>query len=120
MSAAKAFRRVEMDEQWQYVGKHGQRMTEKEEGRGDFWLWCAIDPDTKLVFSHSIGRRTRIYGEDFVNDAAKRVSGPVQIATDSFPQYAAHVRAAFYGTDSTYGTDTKVFDEPEQRCPSFG
>ena len=56
--------RVEMDEQWQYVGKHGQRMKTKEEGRGDFWLWCAIDPDTKLVLSFSIGRRTRNFGED--------------------------------------------------------
>src|SRR5215210_777962 len=66
-------KRVEMDEQWQYVGMHGQRMARKEERRGDFWLWCAIDPDTKLVFSYRIGRRTRNTGEDFVADVAKRV-----------------------------------------------
>src|ERR1700722_5051790 len=54
--------RIEMDEQWQYVGKHGQRMTEKESGRGDFWLWAAIDPDTKLVLSHMIGNRKNTTG----------------------------------------------------------
>jgi len=49
--------RLEFDEQWQYVGQHGQRMEQKEPGEGDFWLWCAIDPDTKLVVSYHIGRR---------------------------------------------------------------
>ena len=29
-------KRIEMDEQWQYVGKHGQRMETKEPERGDF------------------------------------------------------------------------------------
>ena len=49
--------RIEMDEQWQYVHTHGQRMEKKEHGKGDYWLWAAIDPDTKLVFSHLIARR---------------------------------------------------------------
>src|SRR5215212_3897817 len=40
--------RVACDEQWQYVFKHGQRMIVKEKGRGDFWLWAAMDCDTKL------------------------------------------------------------------------
>ena len=50
--------RIEMDEQWQYVGCHGQRMSEKENGKGDYWLWAAVDPDTKLVLSHRIDRRS--------------------------------------------------------------
>jgi len=107
--------RVEMDEQWQYVGKHGQRMMEKEEGRGDFWLWCAIDPDTKLVISFSIGRRTRFFGEDFVNDVAKRIRPGVQLASDNFPQYAFHVRGAFGREGYTYGTETKNFQRGGRR-----
>ena len=39
-----------MDEQWQYVGCHTGRMIEPEKERGDFWLWAAIDADTKLDF----------------------------------------------------------------------
>ena len=38
--------RIEMDEQWQYVRIHGQRTEDKVAGRGDYWLWAAIDPDT--------------------------------------------------------------------------
>src|ERR1700704_1321812 len=39
--------RIELDEQWQYVGCHAGRMMQPEKGRGDFWLWAAIDADTK-------------------------------------------------------------------------
>ena len=60
--------RLALDEQWQYVGKHGQRMMHKEAGKGDFWLWCGLDSDTKLVVSFRIGTRGRIDCEDFVND----------------------------------------------------
>jgi len=59
--------RIEMDEQWQYVGIHGQRMAQKEKERGDFWLWAAIDPDTKLIFSHLIGTRKNSTGTVFVD-----------------------------------------------------
>src|SRR4051812_31249402 len=50
--------RIEMDEQWQYVGCHAGRMMKKEAGRGDFWLWACIDADTKLVLSHRVGKRS--------------------------------------------------------------
>jgi IS1 family transposase len=106
-------KRVELDEQWQYVGKHGQRMMKKEAERGDFWLWCAVDPDTKLVFSYRVGRRTSDVGQDFLYDVAKRVRGPVQIATDNFAQYPFHVRGAFGYEGYSYGTETKVFGEPQ-------
>ena len=48
--------RLAMDEQWQYVGEHGQRMIEKDKERGDFWLWAGIDSDTKLIVSFRIPR----------------------------------------------------------------
>src|SRR5687767_5417683 len=60
--------RIEMDEQWQYVAKHGQRMVKKEADRGDFWLWAAIDPDTKLIFSHTVGTRRYYTAEMFVEE----------------------------------------------------
>src|SRR4051812_47959003 len=47
--------RIELDEQWQYIGCHAGRMIKPEKERGDFWLWAAIDADTKLIFSHSVG-----------------------------------------------------------------
>jgi IS1 family transposase len=112
--------RIEMDEQWQYVGCHAGRMPKRKEiwepkdkTRGDFWLWACIDADTKLVFSHKIGKRDRWTGQSFVEDVRARVKGPVQIATDNFKQYPFHVRAAFGYEGFSYGTETKIFGEPE-------
>jgi len=119
-------KRLEFDEQWHYVGIHGQRMQAKEKDRGDFWLWCAIDPDTKLVLSYRVGRRDRITGEDFVADVAKRVSGPVQIATDNHLQYAFHIRSAFgyegAATGRVLGSQACGREAGESRCqaPSGG
>jgi IS1 family transposase len=104
--------RIEMDEQWQYVGCHAGRMLKKEATRGDFWLWAAIDADTKLVFSHLIGRRDWTTGDDFVGDVRKRVKGPVQIATDQLPAYARHIKTHFGYVGYSYGTETKIFGEP--------
>lgn len=112
--------RIEMDEQWQYVGCHAGRMPKtttvygkKDKTRGDFWLWACIDADTKLVFSHKIGKRTLNTGRTFVEDVRARVKGPVQIATDNFLQYPWHIRNAFGYEGYSYGTETKIFGEPE-------
>src|SRR3989440_1970658 len=104
--------RIEMDEQWQYVGCHAGRMLAKEKGRGDFWLWAAIDADTKLVLSHRVGKRSWIDGNLFVGDVRERVKGPVQTATDQLPAYAFHIRQHFGYEGYTYGTETKIFGEP--------
>jgi IS1 family transposase len=104
--------RIEMDEQWQYVGCHAGRMLAKEKERGDFWLWAAIDADTKLILSHRVGKRSWIDGNLFVGDVRERVKGPVQIATDQLPAYAFHIRQHFGYEGYSYGTETKIFGEP--------
>lgn len=104
--------RIEMDEQWQYVGCHQGRMAQKEKERGDFWLWAAIDPDTKLVMSHLIGKRDSQTGWLFVKDVSERVRKPVQIATDQLPAYEWNIKQHFGYDGFTYGTETKIFGEP--------
>ena len=105
--------RIEMDEQWQYVGAHGSRLIKPEAERGDFWLWCCIDADTKLVFSHRVGKRDWWTGNQFVEDVRNRVKLPVQIATDSHRPYAFHIRQHFGYEGYSYGTETKIFGEPK-------
>lgn len=102
-----------MDEQWQYVGCHSGRMLKQEKERGDFWLWACIDADTKLVFSHSIGKRVWWTGNCFVKDVRDRVKGPVQIATDNLRAYPFHIRQHFGYEGYSYGTETKIFGEPQ-------
>ncbi|HSH38225.1 MAG TPA: hypothetical protein VK993_05515 [Chthoniobacterales bacterium] len=81
--------------------------------RGDYWLWACIDADTKLVFSHRIGKRDWITGDRFVADVRARVSGPVQIATDNLRAYPFHIRTHFGYEGYSYGTETKIFSEPQ-------
>ena len=105
--------RLAMDEQWQFVGKHGQRMPKKESDRGDFWLWAGIDSDTKLIVSFRIGQRDWNTSEDFIEDIASRITGHVQIATDAHRSYVRHIKA-FFGEDRvsySYGIEKKVFTE---------
>lgn len=105
--------RIEMDEQWQYVGCHAGRMVNKKDPeRGDFWLWAAIDADTKLVFSHRVGKRDWTTGWQFVRDVRTRVKGPVQIATDNNVAYVRHIKSEFGYVGYSYGTETKIFGEP--------
>src|SRR5207253_2459100 len=104
--------RIELDEQWQYVGCHSGRMVEPKKGVGDFWLWACIDADTKLVFSHKIGKRNYWTGYDFVKDVRNRVKGAVQIATDNLRAYPFLIRMHFGYEGFSYGTETKIFGEP--------
>ena len=105
--------RIELDEQWQFVGIHSGRMVTEEKERGDFWLWAAIDSDTKLVFSHKIGKRDWRTGDAFVYDIRGRVVGPVQIATDNWRSYPFHIRQHFGYEGYSYGMETKIFGEPK-------
>jgi IS1 family transposase len=85
----------------------------RDKTRGDFWLWACIDADTKLVLSHKIGKRDYGTGREFVEDVRERVNSPVQIATDNFPAYPGLIRGAFGYEGFSYGTETKIFGEPE-------
>jgi IS1 family transposase len=104
--------RVEMDEQWQYVGCHAGRMVKPQQGKGDFWLWLCIDADTKLVFSYRVGKRDYWTGYDFVKDVRERVKGAVQIATDNLRAYPFLIRTHFGYEGYSFGTETKIFGEP--------
>jgi len=87
-------------------------MVQDEKERGSFWLWACIDADTKLVFSHKVGKRDYWTGYDFVKDVRERVSGSVQIATDNHRAYPFLIRGHFGYEGYSYGTETKVFGEP--------
>src|SRR5437868_5888575 len=104
--------RIELDEQWLYVGCHAGRMLKSEKGKGDFWLWCCMDADTKLVLSHKIGKRDYWTGYDFVKDVRNRVKGAVQIATDNLRAYPFLIRTHFGYEGYSFGTETKIFGEP--------
>ncbi len=104
-------KRIQCDEIWSYV-KVKQAHIAKGTPRtriGDQWTFVALDPDTKLVPSYLVGKRTRDNAVDFMFDLSNRLTNRVQISSDSLRSYVDAVERAF-GADVDYGQIVKFFD----------
>ena len=108
-------KRIQADEIWSFVGCKAKNVTEdrEAEGWGDAWVWVAIDPDTKLVFSYAVAKRDADSAKEFVADCADRVSDPkavglVQISTDGLKLYREAIEEAF-GADVDYAMMQKTY-----------
>src|SRR6266576_2600595 len=53
-------RRIQVDEIWAYVGKKQARLTREDDRSrlGDMWTFVALDPETKLIPTYRVGKRT--------------------------------------------------------------
>jgi IS1 family transposase len=104
------FARIQCDEVWSFCyakERNLKRELRGTEGVGDIWTWTAIDPDTKLMVSWHLGKRTRDDAWRFVRDLAERItSKTVQITTDGFGAYLEPIEK-FPRTD--HGTEVKVY-----------
>jgi IS1 family transposase len=113
-------RRLQCDETWSFVGaKMKNTSAEKiEQGRGDVWTWTAIDADTKLIVSYTLGQRGADTAQEFIQDVASRITNRFQLTTDGHRVYADAVEDAF-GADIDYAMLVKIYgasnDSPESR-----
>lgn len=103
-------KRLQCDEIWSYVGAKAKNVSvaKKEIGWGDVWTWVGIDADTKLVVSYLVGGRGADWAMDFMQDAASRIKGRVQITTDGHKAYLEAVEGAF-GMDCDYAQLHKIY-----------
>ncbi|MEQ1842264.1 MAG: hypothetical protein ABL994_17805 [Verrucomicrobiales bacterium] len=116
-----AVERVEIDEQWAYVGKHKENLTEAEKQTrpdlGDCWLWASIDPDSKAILNWRTGKRTLEAAYALVNDLASRIpTGEIQVTTDALANYEFALRGAFPGR-LHHATETKDFRKVDPGAP---
>lgn len=113
-------RRLQCDEIWSFVGaKMKNTSAEKiEQGWGDVWTRTAIDADTKLIVSYTLGQRGAATAHEFMQDVASRISNRIQLTTDGHRVYAEAVEGAF-GADIDYAMLVKIYgasnDSPESR-----
>lgn len=112
-------RRLQCDEIWSFVGCKKKNATpeQKQQGWGDVWTWTAIDADTKLCVAYLVGGRDAGWAGEFLQDAASRIRGRVQITTDGHRAYVDAVEDAF-GADVDYAQLQKIYGAPsdeEQR-----
>src|SRR5690349_17924053 len=68
-------RRLQCDEIWAFVYAKQKNVTEEQmaAGAGDVWTWTAIDADTKLIVSYTLGDRGAATAAAFMQDVAERV-----------------------------------------------
>src|SRR5687767_4158605 len=69
-------RRIQVDEIWAYVQKKQRMVTSQDERSrvGDMWTFVALDPETKLVPSYLVGKRTRPNAVAFMQDLSERLA----------------------------------------------
>ena len=104
-------KRVQVDEIWSYVGKK-QRWVKPGDDKnrvGDQWTFVAIDPDTKLIPSYLVGKRTSVCANIFMRDLSMRLANRVQLSSDALDAYADAVERAF-GADVDYGQAVKFYE----------
>jgi IS1 family transposase len=104
--------RIQCDEIWCFVGAKAKNVPEEKKGEwGDCWTWTALDPDSKLIVSYSVGTRTQSVAYDFMKDVASRLVNRVQLTTDGWLHYLTAVEYAF-GSDVDYAMMMKKFATP--------
>lgn len=92
---------IECDEYWTFVRKKQHRLTESERLLGlygDWWVYTALDCDSRLVITHLVGKRDAETARAFMRDLRARTVGSPELYTDGLEAYVRAVEDAF-GTD---------------------
>jgi IS1 family transposase len=106
---------VELDEQWDFIGKKQKRVRDDDAPEmGDVWVFIALSATHKAVLSYVVGKRNRDNAQELVYDLSMRVLNRPQITSDGYAPYIGAVDMAF-GWDVDYAQVRKVYDvEPGQ------
>lgn len=105
--------RIQVDEIWSFVyakQKNVEKAKAAPEQAGDVWTWTAIDADTKLVPSWTIGDRSGETAMEFMDDLASRLANRVQLTSDGHRAYLEAVEGAF-GGDVDYAQLVKLYGD---------
>ncbi|MES2305170.1 MAG: IS1 family transposase [Gemmatimonadota bacterium] len=102
---------IQCDEIWSFVHCKQANVPddEKGRGRGDAWIWVALDSESKLVPCWHIGARDAAAAAYFMEDLASRLSHRVQLTTDGFRKYLRAVEGAFGWGQIDYAMLQKIY-----------
>lgn len=105
---------VEADELWTFVQKKERRMTEADDPdeRGSQFVWLALDPCSRMILCHMVGRRNLDSANRFMGSLRERIAADhrFQLSTDGFRSYVEAVESAF-GPLADYGQVDKQYRE---------
>lgn len=103
-------KRIQCDEIWSFCYAKEKNVPSDKVGQfgyGDVWTWVAIDPDTKLVPSFTVGSRSALTAREFMDDLASRLANRVQLTTDGYRIYLNAVEEASARTRIALKTKAK-------------
>jgi len=103
--------RVQADEIWSFCyakDKNVRRAKTPAEGAGDVWTWTALDADSKMILSWTVGRRDADSAKVLMDDLSARLATRIQLTTDGLRVYLDAVNEAF-GKDIDYGMLVKIY-----------
>lgn len=106
-------KRIEVDELWAFVAKKNKNLTNEDDWTqvGDQYTFVALDPESKLIPSYKVGKRTAFTTIEFIDDLASRLQNRVQISSDAFLPYVHAIEQRFGRGGVDYATVVKEYVE---------
>jgi IS1 family transposase len=104
-------KRVQCDEVWAFCYAKQKNVPSGMQGKfgvGDVWTWTAIDADTKLIPSFTVGNRDAATARILIEDLAGRLKSRIQLTTDGLKAYALAVEDTF-GSEIDYAMLIKTY-----------
>lgn len=98
---------VQVDEIWGFIGAK-QKNAARAGAYGDCWTFIALDRETKLIPSFTVGKRDSYHARVFMEDLAGRLSRRVQLSSDGLTAYPEAVERGF-GCEVDYGQLVKTY-----------
>jgi len=109
-------KRIQCDEIWAFCYAKDKNVPSDKQGKfgfGSVWTWTAIDADTKLIPSFTVGNRDAASARMLIEDLASRLKTRIQLTTDGLRVYAEAVEGAF-GCDVDYAMLVKTYESNQE------
>lgn len=111
-----ACKRIQCDEVWAFCYAKTKNVPSDKQGKfgyGDVWTWTAIDADTKLIPSFTVGNRDAVSARILIDDLAQRLKNRIQLTTDGLSVYVQAVENSF-GADIDYAMLIKTYESSQE------
>lgn len=112
-------RTIEADEIWTYVRKKQGHLEPKDLGdpeAGDQYTFIGLDPRSKFLAAHTVGRRDAETTTTFIEQLHERVAGRrLRLFTDGFPEYLPALDGIYGCENVDYAQVIKPLDGGGQK-----
>lgn len=107
-------KRLQADEIWAFCYAKAKNVPDgMEHVAGDVWTFTGIDPESKLMVGWLVGDRTSECAKLFFHDIKKRITGRIQLTTDSLPAYKYAAFEVFGRPHIDYAQIHKIYESQQ-------